>query len=78
MDDLSEALEDPPRPCFLFGSTPPLEGRSHEQVCEEASKFCEKSWPLATDGYVVYDIQVRAPVLAKRLAKLAAVKGPTF
>ena len=37
--------------------TPPLEGATPEQLTETARKFVERSATLATDGFIVYDIQ---------------------
>lgn len=54
---LLEALEDSSRPTFLFGVTPPKEGTSIEKAKETCAKFAARSAVLATDGFVVYDIQ---------------------
>lgn len=55
--DLLVALSDPARPCFLFGCTPPREGTSDAEARRVASLFAARSAVLATDGFVVYDIQ---------------------
>ena len=55
--DLLVALSDPARPCFLFGCTPPREGTSDAEARRVASLFAARSAALATDGFVVYDIQ---------------------
>jgi hypothetical protein len=52
-----DALLDPSRPVFLFGSTPPREGTSIEKAKESCRKFAARSAVLATDGFIVYDIQ---------------------
>jgi hypothetical protein len=39
------------------GLTPPLEGAKPEELRETARKFVERSATLATDGFIVYDIQ---------------------
>jgi hypothetical protein len=52
-----DALLDPARPVFLFGSTPPREGTSIEKAKESCRKFAARSAVLATDGFIVYDIQ---------------------
>lgn len=54
---LVEALCDYSRPVFLFGLTPPLEGATQAELKETARKFVERSATLATDGFIVYDIQ---------------------
>lgn len=57
MSTLAETLSDPSRPSFLFGSTPPREGTTIENAKETALKFAQRSALLATDGFIVYDIQ---------------------
>ena len=57
MDSLSNALQDPSRPVFLFGLTPPREGTSEQAAIEACVKFASRSAVLATDGFIVYDIQ---------------------
>lgn len=54
---LAAALTDSARPVFLFGSTPPREGTSIEKAKEACQKFTARSAVLATDGFIVYDIQ---------------------
>lgn len=54
---LAAALIDPARPVFLFGSTPPREGTTIEKAKEACTKFAARSAVLATDGFIVYDIQ---------------------
>ncbi|EEH52392.1 uncharacterized protein MICPUCDRAFT_10887, partial [Micromonas pusilla CCMP1545] len=39
------------------GLTPPLDGATDEALRETARKFVERSATLATDGFIVYDIQ---------------------
>eukprot|EP00605_Chrysophyceae_sp_TOSAG23-4_P001163 GSChrysophyteH1.ASY1.ANO1.1271.1 assembled CDS len=56
-DSLVEVLKDPSRPAFLFGSTPPREGTTEEKARETCAKFAARSSVLATDGFIVYDIQ---------------------
>ena len=56
-EDLVDILRDSSRPTFLFGSTPPREGTSPEKARESCRKFVARSAVLATDGYIVYDIQ---------------------
>lgn len=57
METLLESLRDPSRPVFLFGCTPPREGTSAEKARETCEKFTSRSAVLATDGFIVYDIQ---------------------
>lgn len=54
---LVTALRDSARPVFLFGSTPPKEGTTLEKAKETCRKFAARSAVLATDGFIVYDIQ---------------------
>lgn len=54
---LASALVDPSRPVFLFGSTPPREGTDIEKAKSACAKFAARSAVLATDGFIVYDIQ---------------------
>lgn len=42
---------------FLFGSCPPREGTTIEKARETCMKFTNRSAVLATDGFIVYDIQ---------------------
>lgn len=57
---LVDALADPARPVFLFGSVPPREGTSEDKAREACAKFAARSAVLATDGFIVYDIQDEA------------------
>ena len=56
-----DAPSDPPSfpipPARAAGLTPPLEGAKPEELRETARKFVERSATLATDGFIVYDIQ---------------------
>ena len=54
---LAKALEDPKRPVFLMGCTPPREGTSPEDAVTICRKFVDRSRANATDGFIVYDIQ---------------------
>jgi hypothetical protein len=54
---LVDALLDDLRPVFLFGSTPPKEGTDVGKSRASCAKFAARSAVLATDGFVVYDIQ---------------------
>ncbi|KAL7544082.1 hypothetical protein ACHAXR_013513 [Thalassiosira sp. AJA248-18] len=54
---LCTRLADPSRPVFLLGDVPPGEGTPPGKCQEIADKFLQRSRPLATDGYIVYDIQ---------------------
>ena len=56
-DDFTNDLKNPARPTFLFGVTPPRDGTTHEKAREILTKFCARSSVLATDGFIVYDIQ---------------------
>ena len=56
-ESLSDILKDPSRPAFLFGSTPPRDGTSEEKAKATCAKFTARSAVLATDGFIVYDIQ---------------------
>ena len=55
--DLSARLVDAGQPVFLYGTTPPREGASPEQVFNAAEKLGERLRGLPVDGVVVYDIQ---------------------
>ena len=59
-ETLSDILKDPSRPAFLFGSTPPREGTTVEKAKLTCAKFTARSAVLATDGFIVYDIQDEA------------------
>eukprot|EP00217_Crustomastix_stigmatica_P013392 CAMPEP_0183792132 /NCGR_PEP_ID=MMETSP0803_2-20130417/2344_1 /TAXON_ID=195967 /ORGANISM="Crustomastix stigmata, Strain CCMP3273" /LENGTH=385 /DNA_ID=CAMNT_0026036475 /DNA_START=55 /DNA_END=1212 /DNA_ORIENTATION=- len=54
---LVDALRDVSRPVFLFGTVPPLEGTTPEKAEDICNKFVARGRNLATDGYIVYDIQ---------------------
>jgi hypothetical protein len=54
---LAKALEDPKRPVFLMGCTPPREGTSPGDAISICRKFVDRSRANATDGFIVYDIQ---------------------
>jgi hypothetical protein len=56
-ETLSSRLADPARPVFLLGEVPPGEGTSPGKCLDIASKFAARSRALATDGFIVYDIQ---------------------
>lgn len=60
LESLVQVLRDSTRPAFLFGSTPPKEGTTIEQAKESCRKFAERSSVLATDGFIIYDIQDEA------------------
>ncbi|KAJ1617481.1 hypothetical protein T492DRAFT_850059 [Pavlovales sp. CCMP2436] len=70
---LMQALLDPMRPTFLFGTVytrrlarlkhpaiPPRDGTSMEAAVDIGEKFIARSRALATDGFIVYDIQDEA------------------
>lgn len=54
---LADRLADPSRPVFLLGEVPPGEGTTPGKVLEIATKFSNRSKALASDGFIVYDIQ---------------------
>jgi 5,10-methylenetetrahydrofolate reductase len=54
---LSDNLCNPSSPSFLFGSTPPRDGTDEAKATESCAKFTHRSAVLATDGFIVYDIQ---------------------
>jgi len=54
---LAKALEDPKRPTFLMGCTPPREGTTPQEARDILQKFVDRSRANATDGFIVYDIQ---------------------
>lgn len=58
--DLLAALTDAARPCFLFGVTPPRDGTSDDEARRIADAFAARSRVLATDGFIVYDLQDEA------------------
>ena len=57
---LSDQLCDTTQPSFLFGSTPPRAGTEESKASESCKKFTHRSAVLATDGFIVYDIQDEA------------------
>jgi len=58
--NLASHLLDTTKPSFLFGSTPPREGTTAEKATESCQKFASRSAVMATDGFIVYDIQDEA------------------
>ena len=54
---LADRLMDPSRPVFLLGDVPPAAGTAPGKRLEIAQKFARRSRTLATDGFIVYDIQ---------------------
>lgn len=56
-ETLSDALRNSARPVFLFGLVPPSYGTSDEKAKEVCAKFTSQSAVLATDGFVIYDLQ---------------------
>mmetsp|Transcript_42333 Transcript_42333/g.90053 ORF Transcript_42333/g.90053 Transcript_42333/m.90053 type:complete len:391 (-) Transcript_42333:128-1300(-) len=52
-----ERLADPSRPVFLLGDVPPGEGTPPGKCQQIADKFLQRSRVLASDGFIVYDIQ---------------------
>ena len=57
MTTINERLRDPARPVFLLGDVPPGEGTAPGKVQEICDKFVARSRTLASDGFIVYDIQ---------------------
>jgi len=57
MHTLKDQLEDSSVPTFLFGCTPPREGTDSNKAQTSCTKFAARSAVLATDGFIVYDIQ---------------------
>ena len=57
MSTLEASLKDPSRPTFLHGLTPPLESTTPDAARTIAAKFVARSRVLASDGFIVYDIQ---------------------
>ena len=57
MTSLADRLLDPSRPVFLLGEVPPASGTPSEKRLSIAEKFSRRSRVLATDGFIVYDIQ---------------------
>eukprot|EP00545_Synedropsis_sp_CCMP1620_P011606 CAMPEP_0119007722 /NCGR_PEP_ID=MMETSP1176-20130426/3204_1 /TAXON_ID=265551 /ORGANISM="Synedropsis recta cf, Strain CCMP1620" /LENGTH=358 /DNA_ID=CAMNT_0006959921 /DNA_START=68 /DNA_END=1140 /DNA_ORIENTATION=- len=54
---LSSRLSDPARPVFLLGDVPPGEGTPPGKCQTICNKFMSRSRTLASDGFIVYDIQ---------------------
>eukprot|EP00521_Asterionellopsis_glacialis_P013935 CAMPEP_0195307748 /NCGR_PEP_ID=MMETSP0707-20130614/37873_1 /TAXON_ID=33640 /ORGANISM="Asterionellopsis glacialis, Strain CCMP134" /LENGTH=387 /DNA_ID=CAMNT_0040372001 /DNA_START=173 /DNA_END=1336 /DNA_ORIENTATION=- len=54
---LSTRLADPSRPVFLLGDVPPGEGTPPGKCQTICNKFMSRSRTLASDGFIVYDIQ---------------------
>mmetsp|Transcript_10753 Transcript_10753/g.16499 ORF Transcript_10753/g.16499 Transcript_10753/m.16499 type:complete len:385 (+) Transcript_10753:74-1228(+) len=54
---LSSRLADPSRPVFLLGDVPPGEGTPPGKCQTICNKFMARSRALASDGFIVYDIQ---------------------
>ncbi|KAG7361370.1 methylenetetrahydrofolate reductase [Nitzschia inconspicua] len=54
---LADRLADPSRPVFLLGEVPPGEGTAPGKILEIATMFSNRSKALASDGFIVYDIQ---------------------
>jgi len=52
-----ERLANPSRPVFLLGDVPPGEGTPPGKCQQIADKFLQRSRVLASDGFIVYDIQ---------------------
>lgn len=57
---LVDALRNTSRPAFTYGVCPPREGTTDEQALDAAAKFAKGSAHLASDGFIVYDIQDEA------------------
>ena len=57
---LADSLRDSARPVFLFGMFPPREDTTVEKAKASCAKFAARSAVLATDGFLVYDIQDEA------------------
>ena len=57
MESVVASLTDPERPTFLHGMTPPLDSTSVGDAQVIADKFIARSRNLASDGFIVYDIQ---------------------
>jgi hypothetical protein len=56
-ETLVDVLRDQSRPVFLFGAVPPKAGTTIEKVKEICAKFVARGSVLATDGFIIYDIQ---------------------
>lgn len=54
---LSDQLKNPSRPVFLLGEVPPREGTGPGECQRICNKFMARSRALASDGFIVYDIQ---------------------
>lgn len=56
-ESLCDRLANPARPIFLLGDVPPGEGTPPGKCQQIADKFLHRSRVLASDGFIVYDIQ---------------------
>mmetsp|Transcript_25349 Transcript_25349/g.54858 ORF Transcript_25349/g.54858 Transcript_25349/m.54858 type:complete len:390 (-) Transcript_25349:1113-2282(-) len=56
-ESLCSSLSNPARPVFLLGDVPPGEGTPPGKCQQIADKFLHRSRVLASDGFIVYDIQ---------------------
>lgn len=56
-ESLCNRLANPARPVFLLGDVPPGEGTPPGKCQQIADKFLHRSRVLASDGFIVYDIQ---------------------
>jgi hypothetical protein len=54
---LASRLSNPSRPVFLLGDVPPGEGTPPGKCQTICNKFMARSRALASDGFIVYDIQ---------------------
>lgn len=59
-ETLVDVLRDQSRPVFLFGAVPPRDGTTVEKAKEICAKFVARGSVLATDGFIIYDIQDEA------------------
>lgn len=57
VESIAAKLADSSRPAFLFGTVPPRENTSPEDAKAICARFTARSAVLATDGFIVYDIQ---------------------
>jgi 5,10-methylenetetrahydrofolate reductase len=55
--NLASRLSNPSRPVFLLGDVPPGEGTPPGKCQTICNKFMARSRALASDGFIVYDIQ---------------------
>ena len=63
---LTGRLADPSRPVFLLGDVPPGDGTPPHKVQEICDKFVARSRSLASDGFIVYDIQALGVCVARK------------